>query len=339
MKPIKIINYDTDHRLHIGFTIGTTCNYKCHYCFEGCNDGKYRFPENFELVKKNFTYIINLYRNHFKKSHIRINITGGEPSLWPRLGEFAEYFSKELDCKISLSTNGSRTLNFWMRYAKFFDDIHISIHNEFCDPDHIIRVMDWIYENEKNVLINGTVLMDPFHWDRCVSIAEKLKNHPTPWLLKVRPILLNGQMDHYESHELDYMREKIKKRPPEEWINNIKSLGTIQSTAPNIKVFLDNGDVMPQNTFEIFENNWQHFAGWSCNLGVDRFTIERNGDIQGSCGARNLFGLSQPLSIYDENLDKKFTPDIVNPIICPQQYCICATDVRTTKHNVQFNRN
>jgi len=216
MKPIAIINNDTHNRLHIGYTIGTTCNYKCHYCFDGCNDGQYRFPNNFDLVKTNFGHIIDLYRENFSKEHIRIHLTGGEPTLWPKLGEFAEFISKEKECKISLSTNGSRTLNFWKRYSKYFDDIHISIHNEGCDVAHLIEVMDWVYNNEPDVLINGTVLMDKLNWQRCVNIVEKLKSHPTEWLLKVRPILINGILDQYLEEQLNFMRTKIKKQPPPE---------------------------------------------------------------------------------------------------------------------------
>lgn len=334
MKPIQIINNDTVNRLHIGFTIGTTCNYKCHYCFDGCNDGQYRFPTDLNLIKKNLSHVIGVYKTNFNKTHIRIHITGGEPTLWPELGEFAEYFNKELDCKISLSTNGTRTLRFWQDYSKYFDDIGISIHNERCDTNHIIEVMDWIYTNT-DVLVNGTVLMDPFNWDRCEQIVTTLKNHPTPWLLKARPVLFNGQMQNFNESQIEYMREKIKKMPPTEWIEKQKQLRTIQSNEPDVSAVLDTGEIIKYNTFKFLENDWQHFTGWKCNLGIDRFTIERNGDIQGSCGARNLFGLDTPLSIYDPNLESKFKKEIVKETICPQEFCICATDVRMTKINVQ----
>lgn len=335
MKPIEIINNDTINRLYIGFTVGTTCNYKCHYCFDGCNDGRYRFPTDLNLVKKNLGHIIEIYKSNFNKTNIRIHVTGGEPTLWPDLGEFVQYFHTNHNCKISLSTNGTRLLRFWKEYAKYFDDIGISIHNERCETDHIIKIMDWIYDNT-DVLVNGTVLMDPINWDRCVNIVDVLKNHPTPWLLKVRPILFNGQIKYFKQHQLDYMRDKIKKCPPEEWVQKQKERGTIQPNEPDVTAILENGEVIKYNTFKFLENDWQHFKGWKCNLGVDRFAIERNGDIQGSCGARNLFDLDTPMSIYDPDLVNKFGKDIVKETTCPQNYCICATDVRMTKKNVQI---
>ncbi len=139
MKPIAILNKDFDGVLRIEYIIGTLCNYKCHYCYDGCNDGKYRFPTDFNMVTKNLSHMLKIYKEHLGKQNVRINLTGGEPSLWPELGEFAEYFSKNHDCKISIVTNASRTMRFWMEYAKYFDDISISVHNEFADVDHIIE--------------------------------------------------------------------------------------------------------------------------------------------------------------------------------------------------------
>ena len=330
MQPIKIVNHDATNYLHIGYVVGTTCNFKCHYCFDGCNDGKFRFPKDLNVVKENLGYLIDIYKTHYKKEHIRIHITGGEPTLWPDLGEFAKYFHRVHKCKISLSTNGTRTLRWWQQYAEYFDDIGISIHNEAVDPYHTIEVMDWIYNNT-NVLINGTVLMDPINWDRSVNIVNIMKDHSTPWLLKVRPVLIDWKMKFFSDEQKEYMKDKIKKKPPEDWIQNQKDLGSIPTAAPNVETTLANGEVIKYNTFQILENDWQNFKGWRCNLGIDRFAIERDGSIQGACSAKNLFNLPEPLNIYDTALKNKFTKDTIQPTICPNDHCVCATDIRLTK--------
>lgn len=334
MIPIKIVNNDFIHKLSISFTIGTTCNYACYYCFDECNDGKYLYPTNLELIKKNLSHMINIYRDHFSKSNIKIHVTGGEPTLWPELGEFTEYFNKEVDCKLFLSTNGSKAISFWKKYAKYFDDIHISIHNESCNPKHIIRVMDWIYNNENDVLINGTVLMDPFHWNRCIEIADELAAHPTPWVLKVRPVLLDGVLRFFSPPQLEYIEDKMKKLPPKEKIDHYISLGIVQPNEPDVWVTLEDGNVIKYDTFQFLKNDWHHFTGWNCNLGIDRFSIERNGDIQGLCGAKKLFGLDAPLNIYDPDLISKFTPDMIKGTICATRDCTCATDIRLSKSRI-----
>tara|TARA_B110000503_G_scaffold43199_1_gene70693 strand:+ start:1899 stop:2915 length:1017 start_codon:yes stop_codon:yes gene_type:complete len=336
MKPIQIINNDYTHKLHIGFIIGTTCNYKCHYCFDGCNDGKYRFPADVELLKTNLAYIINFYRDNVNKTDIRLHITGGEPTLWPELGEFTQYVTQETGAKVSLSTNGTRTLRFWKQYARYFDDIGISIHNERCNPNHIIEVMDEVYNNSPDVLINGTVLMDPFNWDKSAAIAEQLIAHPTPWVLKVRPVLFDGEMKHFSQDQIEFMRRKVEKIPPLDRIDRYKELGVIQQDEPDIKVLLDNGTEVKYNTFNILENNWQHFEGWECNLGIDRFAIERDGAIQGACGQKTLFNLDHSLNIYDPSLPNKYTLDMIRPTICQQRQCLCATDIRLPKRIIKI---
>jgi len=333
MKPIAILNKDFDGVLRIEYIIGTLCNYKCHNCYDGCNDGKYRFPTDFNMVTKNLSHMLKIYKEHLGKQNVRINLTGGEPSLWPELGEFAEYFSKNHDCKISIVTNASRTMRFWMEYAKYFDDISISVHNEFADVDHIIEVMDWVFYNT-DVLINAQVLMDPLHWDRCVEIAEKMKAHPTPWVLKTKPIFTDGEIKGFTPEQIAYTEQKMKKIPPVEWIQKQRDLGRIQDSKSDMRVVMDSGEEIPADTFKVIQNGWHYFTGWDCNLGVDRFAIERDGVISGSCGARNMFGGVNRFSIYDPEFESKFTPDVITTTRCQQLYCNCPTEVKIPKRKL-----
>ena len=333
MKPIAIFNDDFKNVLRIEYIIGTLCNYKCHYCYPGCNDGKYRFPTDFNMVVNNLSHMLNIYKEHFGKKEVRINLTGGEPTLWPELGKFAEYFSKTHNCKISIVTNASRTMRFWKEYAHYFDDISISVHNEFADVDHVIEVMDWVYHNT-NVLINAQVLMDPLNWDRCVMIAEKMKSHTTPWVLKVKPVFTNGEIKGFTEEQLSYIEQKMKKIPPAEWIQLQRTLGRLQENKSDMRVLMDTGEEIPADTFKVISNGWHFFSGWDCNLGVDRFAIERDGTISGSCGARNMFGMTDRFSIYDPEFSTKFTPDIITTTRCQQVLCNCPTEVKIPKRKI-----
>lgn len=330
MKPVAITNNNYKDLLYIEYLSSTVCNYKCNYCYPESHDGKHRFTNDLETLKKNLGHALKIYREHFNKKKIRINITGGEPTLWPQLGEFAEYFNQEYNCNVTIVTNGSRTMRFWKEYAKYFGDIGISIHNEFSDIDHIIEVMDWIYNNT-NALINGTVLMDPKNWDKCVSIVEKLTSHPTPWVLKVRPIVLDGDMTHYTDEQNAYLNNKVKKMPPKEWLQLMRDLGNLQVSDDGMNLVMDNNEVVRAQSFTIFENGWNHFTGWKCNIGIDRFFIGPNGEITGSCGARNLFNIEPPLSIYDLNFTSKFSKDIIVETTCKQLWCDCPTEIKLPK--------
>ena len=336
MKPIAILNESFNNYLYINYVVSTVCNYKCYYCFPGANDGKYKFPKDITLLKTNLGHVLKKYRDKLGKTNIRINLAGGEPSLWPLLGEFAEYFYKEFDCRLTLATNGSRTLRFWQEYAKYFEDICISVHNEAADIEHVKAVMDWIYENT-DCLINGLVLMDHQNWDKCIDIVNDLQSHPVPWLLKVRPLIIDDTLVEYTEEQNTFIKDKMKKIPPKEWIQKMKDLGRINNEeSGGMQLVMEDGSIIKSDTHHIMENEWYRFAGWKCNLGVDRFQINPAGDIDGSCGARNLFNLAEPLSIYAEDFIEKFNNVELTELTCRQLACTCPTEVKIPKYSPKY---
>jgi hypothetical protein len=158
--------------------------------------------------------------------------------------------------------------------------------------------------------------------------------HPTPWILKIKPVLIGGNMNHYTKEQNAYLADKVKKRPPEEWLKRMRDLNKLNLDKTVINLVLDNGenlDIAHNNLFKIYENNWHHFKGWKCNLGIDRFSIERNGDITGSCGNR-LFNNPLSYSIYDPQLPAKFKSNLIKETTCFQDYCVCSTDIKINKH-------
>ena len=66
---------------------------------------------------------------------------GGEPTVWK---DFNEVFrqAKEYDpnCIVRMLTNGSRTLRYWEKNAKIFDEVIISYHPERADYKHCTEV-------------------------------------------------------------------------------------------------------------------------------------------------------------------------------------------------------
>lgn len=332
MKPIAILNDTFKDYLYVNFISSTVCNYSCHYCFPGCNDGKYRWPNDLELFKKNLGHMLDVYRENLGKTKIRLNIAGGEPTLWPQLGEFAEHFHKEYGCKITLATNGSRTMRFWKEYAKYFDDICIAAHHESCDLNHIKEVLDYVYNNT-DVLINCLVLMDTKDWTKCENIVKELQDHPTPWLLKVRPLKIDGKIIDYTEEQKLYIKDKMKKMPPKEWIQKMRDLNKLDTEEDKVgmQLLMDNGELIDSDTNMVFRNNWYQFTGWECNIGVDRFQINADGSIVGSCDARNLYNLREPLNVYDENFIEEFNKVDIVPVKCRQVSCLCSAEIKMPK--------
>lgn len=334
MKPIAIINNDYDDYLHVSYSFTDTCNYDCNYCFPNSKAGKYRFPD-YDLLIKNMDHLLGTYRTHFNKKTIRMNILGGEPTLWPRLGDFVKWCHDNYQCRVTMSSNGSRTIRWWKEFSHYFDDIQISVHHEYADLDHIKEVLDLIYANG-NVMTAAQVLMDPNAWEKCNNILEDLAAHPVPWLVKARLVMAIEDKvirEEYSEDQLSFLEDKVKRLPPKDYLDRMRETGKIQNSekANAVLVFPD-GTTTQYKTFDVWKNNWHSFYGWECNLGVDRITIQPNGELVGSCSARYMFNQSTPFSVLDPEFKEKFTPDVIKPIVCKEALCSgCSSDIRLTK--------
>ena len=89
MKQLIEIKNSGSKTLKIQYELSNICNYKCWYCFPGCNDGDSPWPE-LDIVKKNLSRIIEFYFENGIDS-IQLNYLGGEPTLWKHLGELTQY--------------------------------------------------------------------------------------------------------------------------------------------------------------------------------------------------------------------------------------------------------
>jgi organic radical activating enzyme len=334
MKPISIVNEITPEEIYVEIIMGSTCNFNCSYCFPGCNDGKYRWPigKQQDIFYKNLIYIFDVFKEYGKKNFI-INVTGGEPTLWPGLGNFAKFFKETYGARVIMSSNGSRTLRWWEENAKYFSGINISVHNEEVDVDHTIQVLDWIYLNT-DTSVRASVLMDIKNWDKCKNIVDKLQAHDVPWLLNAGAVMVGDDMIDYSKEQLEYLQPRSKKIPPKEYIEKMKEKNNIVIRDNKIFTVYEDGSREQFSSVKWYANNWHRLEGWECNLGVERFYIWMDGDIKGGCGATNLFNRTVPLNIYDESLPNKFFLKDILPLICKYKACVCSSELQVNKRKV-----
>ena len=336
-KPIEIINADYDEFLSVQYAFTNVCNYKCNYCWPESHSGSTRWPD-YDIICKNFDHLLTVYKNHFGKKVIRFHLLGGEPTLWPKLGDFAKFIYEKHGCRMTMSTNGSRTLRWWNEYAEYFNDIQLSVHHEFCDLDHVKAVLDCIY-NKGTVMTAATVLMDPSAWDKCEGIVDELVAYPADWLVKTKVLVEPTGDDtsvinkNYTSEQLEYLRNKIKRLPPEEYIVKMQQLGNIEPKKTSAIIRFDDGTEEPYNTFSLFETKSNSFLGWQCNIGKDRISIHQTGRLQGACGEMKLFG-GESIYIHDEDFVEKFTPDAIKPVKCSIPFCGCSAEIRLPKRKI-----
>jgi len=317
MKVIKIENYSTEY-LSVEFVLGNVCNYKCHYCFPGCNEGTHRWPEH-DIIMKNMKSLFSYYRSK-GKTFIDLKIIGGETTLWPYLEKFVTEIKNTANIFIRISTNASRTLNYWDDKANLFDEITISVHNEFADLDHIIKVADLIHSKQQSNLY-VYVLMDPYNWQKSVECLDYLFNNSQGWFLSPQPVLFNN-VTNYSQEQIEYLNQ-IKKRQSKD-VKKIKPNTTI--------MFMDDGTVEPYDYKKIVLNKANNFYGYKCNLGIDRLYINIEGNIQGACGEIVFNGF---LNVKDENFEEKLKEfNNLEPVICSKDICGCGAEIILNKELV-----
>lgn len=323
MKLLEIKQKWPDDLLLINYAIHNVCNYKCWYCFPGSNEGNFRWPE-LKLVTENIIHLIRYYQENAGKNRFQFDILGGEPTLWPKLGEFVKILKTELgDCiSIGITTNGSRSLNWWYNNIKYFDKVLISVHPNDADPYHILKVSDLIYEHNK--IVDVTVLMDPEKWDRCRQMIDIFKKSKRRWSIQTSQVM--HELVNYNDNQKKYLKNYMKRIPNLFWFfKNTRHYNY------STKLFFDNGKSKKVRKNFLLINKLNSFQNWDCNIGVDNITLHFTGDIAGSCG-ENLYNLDYKFNLYNTEFKKVFKP-VIRSTICNQLNCQCQHEYNTSKKN------
>lgn len=104
--------------IKVNFHLLEPCNYRCKHCFAHFNNHHLLGLDDWKKIAD------NCCRNKAVKA---INIAGGEPLLYPKLRELAEYIYNK-GIKLSIITNGSLMTDQWIREnASYYETIGFSI--------------------------------------------------------------------------------------------------------------------------------------------------------------------------------------------------------------------
>lgn len=316
----KIETMESSKRLRVEFMVGNYCNYNCWYCGPYANGGDTRWPLDYNQLIVNFTHLLDFYvRNGRDK--FEINILGGEPSLWPDIARFSKDIKSHYDAKLTMTTNGSRTLRWWEENATVFDKILFSYHYKESNIDHYIKVLDLVYD--KKIPLNSLVLMDPTCWDECVAALEIMKSKSKrPWFvcaMEVHP-------PQYTDKQRKIFKNNVKRRPPlwrvlkDEYENLLKGKTT---------VYYNNGSKIKVDRNFLSLNKLNHFAGWMCNIGIENINIQKDGKITGTCG-NFVYGEDRHYNLYDTDFVTQFNPLLI-PSLCTASDCWCQPEMLMTK--------
>lgn len=322
MEIIEVKQNWSDDLFRVDLTLGNFCNYRCWYCWPHCHSGTDKWPD-FDIFTKNLSHLLDYYLNNTEKKRFDFHIMGGEITHWPRFFDLIEYCKNNYDCVFTLTTNASKDLEFWNRAAPYLDYVNMSVHHQFCDPQHITNVADLLYE--KNVIITAVVLMDPMEWNKCMGIIEKLKKSKHKWAIRYLEII--HDLASYTDEQKKVL-SKVRARSA----NLFWFFKNNKSYRSRVKIVDIDGKTRKVGDDAIILNRMNNFKGWDCSVGVNWIAVKTDGTVSAICG-NGLYEQGKTYNIFKENFVGEFKPKIESTI-CQKDACWCLFEANMPKKKV-----
>lgn len=178
----------------IEWNMGKRCNFNCSYCDEFTHDHKSKHM-SFEVAQRTIDKIVSkLPGRRFK-----INLTGGEPTVNPNFEKILDYmYSQGID--VGLTTNGSRTLEFYKRIlpklASFIVSYHMEYHKREVIPENIVALKKLALEQDRYIHVHVHMMMLPTTFDEAKEAIEYLKENDVPVVMRrIRPARMKQHPD------------------------------------------------------------------------------------------------------------------------------------------------
>lgn len=185
----------------IEWNLGKRCNFNCSYCDEYTHDN-YSKHIPFDIAKKTIDKIMAKTQN--KK--IKINLTGGEPTVNPDIEEIISYmYDNNID--IGITTNGSRKLNFYQKIlpklASLIFSYHMEYHAREVLPENIVKIYNLAQQQKKYIHVHVHMMMLPTKFDEAINAFDFFKQNSVPVVMRrIRPAYKKDNDAIYENKKL-----------------------------------------------------------------------------------------------------------------------------------------
>jgi MoaA/NifB/PqqE/SkfB family radical SAM enzyme len=296
---VRITN-DRPDTVNVGWELTTTCNYHCWYCEDYFHNGKHRWPD-LDTALDFFHELCS------RRKHVSVDIQGGEPTLWPGLSEFIH--RKPDNLSVEITTNGSRTVEWWVKNYKKFDQITFSFHPDTASYDHYIDVLNAIADGSNHIHLFLIAVHE--HMQKLMNLYDYLKESDLKLDCNFKILVERVENKKIRDNNAQY---DLKHFQDHKFYRN-----TVTETMKPTSAFLD-GKKIDFHEFKV--NKKEDFSGWTCKAGITRLWIKANGDIyRASCSNDAKIG-----NIF-------FDTDIfdLEPTVCKTKVCPCRDDIVVEK--------
>lgn len=170
----------------IEWNLGKRCNFNCSYCDEFTHDN-FSPHMSFEVAKKTIDKIVDkLPGRRFK-----MNLTGGEPTVNPEFEKILDYMYQK-NIAVGVTTNGSRTYDFYAKNLHKLSSIIFSYHMEYHKrkvlPENIVRLYELSKTLDKHVHLHVHMMMLPTTFKEADEAIDYFKSNGVPVVMRrIRP--------------------------------------------------------------------------------------------------------------------------------------------------------
>ncbi len=180
--------------MRIEWNLGKRCNFNCSYCDEFTHDNHSKHLP-FEIAKRTIDTIIASAKN----KDIRISLTGGEPCVNPDIEEIIKYMHS-CGIKVGITTNGSRTVEFYKKIIPYLSTFLVSYHMEYHGadvlPGKIIDCFAFAKGQPHHIHTHVHMMMLPSMFADAKLVIDLFQSHNiTTVIRRIRPAYVKGQPD------------------------------------------------------------------------------------------------------------------------------------------------
>ena len=282
--------------IKVEWNIGKRCNYDCTYCPSSIHDS-HSPHTSIDILERTVDRLVEIGKP------IRISLTGGEPCVHPDIEDLLEYMRRKNIYWVNVTTNGTRSVDWYILNEMFFHHMIFSLHFEH-DWERVHRtILQFNAATQTDFFVN--VMAHHKHMDSVRKVVKEYEQRGIRYAVR-RIRWTEG--DHNVFDDLRYNGEDL------EWL-----LSQNATVKPNTRI--DDKDVMHAN--DIIKLHLNHFKGWSCNAGIESLMINWDGDVhRATCRVGGSLG-----NIYNGTFTIPNTP-----VICTRDNCTCAADIPLTKY-------
>lgn len=307
--PIRVEPLRKRYTNIVEWELGNTCNFNCSFCPDKYKSGSARF-----LDLSTYTQAIDKLTIEAAPKKLWVKLTGGEPTLYPKLIELMTYI-KSKGHYTYLITNGSRTMRYWqeLKDSKCADFIAFTYHAEQTDDvGHTIKTVQLFEDVPTVIAVNVTCV--PKYFTESVNAFNRIKSECAAYI-NLQQVNDELGMTKYTDEQKDIL-VKSSQTTTDRLSSKTKS-DIPQDHAYHsgtVKYIYNNGFVEVDQAISFIKRGKDDFFGYKCEIGMSNIRIEHETVKRAVCDAGETW------SVYDEGLFR------TEPVICPYHTCTCTLD-------------